>query len=224
MTNDPAPAPVPQTKKPRGFLFYAAVAAGGLLLALALTTAALALYARSMIIAYTDTAASAMPVAEIPAADYEALEKRVEAFRTSLQQSSAVPELVLNADEINALLARKSDSTDRVSDMLRVTIDGDKIGGQVSLPLDKIGFPLPAGRYLNGSAAFKISMENGVLIITADSMTLKGKPLAEAIMSQLRSENLARNVYRKPKNAEALRKIESIQVKDGRIYIKPRRA
>ncbi len=221
MTNEPAPAP--QTKKPRSFLFYAAVVAGVLLLASVLTTGALALYARSMIIAYTDAAASPMPVAELATADYEALEKRVEAFRTSLRDSSEIPELVLSADEINALLARKSDATDRVSDMLRITVEGDKIGGQVSLPLDKIGFPLPAGRFLNGSATFKITMENGVLIVTAESLTLKGQPVSQALMDQLKNENLARNAYRKPKTAEILRKIESIQVKDGRIYVKPRR-
>lgn len=219
MTNEPAP----QTKKPRGFLFYAAVAAGVLLAASVLSAAALALYARSLIIASTEAAPSAMVGAEMPTADYEALEKRVEAFRKSLRESSEVPELILTADDINALLARKSDSTDRVGDMLRVTIEGDKIGGQVSLPLDKIGFPLPKGRYLNGSASFKVSMSDGVLIITADSLVLKGKPVSPALMSQLKNENLARNAYRNPKNAEALRKIESIEIKDGRITIKPRR-
>lgn len=222
MTGEPAAAPQP--RKPRGFLFFAAVAAGVLLLASALAAGALALYARSLIIAYTDAAASPMPVAEMPAADYEALEKRVEAFRTGLKESSEIPELVLSADEINALLARKSDATDRVGDMLRVTIEGDKIGGQVSLPLDKVGFPLPAGRYLNGSAAFKVSMDGGVLIVTADSLVLKGKPVSQALMSQLKNENLARNAYRKTKTAELLRRIESVQIRDGRIYIKPRRS
>ena len=135
--------PALQTKKPRGFLFYAGVAAGALLLASLLAAGAVTLYARSLIISHTDTAASPMPVAELPGADYEALEKRVETFRTSIRESSEIPELVLSAAEINALLARKSDSTDRVGDMLRITIEGDKIGGQVSLPLDKIGFPCP---------------------------------------------------------------------------------
>lgn len=220
MTN----APAPQAKKPRGFLFYAAIVAGVLLLATVLMTGALALYVRSKIIAYTDATASAMPVAELPPADYEALEKRVEAFRISIRESSEIPELVLSADEINALLARKSDATDRVSDMLRVTIEGDKIGGQVSLPLDKIiGFPMPAGRFLNGSATFKVSLENGVLIVTADSLVLKGKPVSQAFMDQFKNENFARNIYRRPKTAEVLRRIESIEVKDGRLRIKPRR-
>ncbi len=89
----------------------------------------------------------------------------------------------------------------------------------MSIPLH---LPFVKGRYLNGAASFKASLENGVLIVTAHSIEVKGKPLPEPFMSQLRNENLAKDAYRDPKNAESLRKIESIEVKDGKLTIKPR--
>ena len=220
MTDAPPPASPP--KKPRGCLFFAAVAAAVFLAASVLAAGLLVYYARGMIIANTDSAPTPLSGPEMPDAGYEDLEKRVEAFRTSLRETGEIPELVLSADDINALIARKSPA-ERYQDMLRVTIDGDKMGGQVSLPLDKAGLPLPGGRYLNGAASFKVSMKDGVLIITADSLSLKGKAVPPSLMAQLKNENLARNAYRDPRNAEALRRIESIEVKDGRITIKPRR-
>jgi hypothetical protein len=39
-------------------------------------------------------------------------------------------------------------------------------------------------------------------------------------MSQIRKENLAKDAYKDPKNAEAIRKFESLQVQGGRVIIK----
>lgn len=162
-----------------------------------------------------------LPKVEMPAAEYEALQKRVEAFKESLDKQKGVSALVLNGEEINALIANQPE-TIGLKDKFHIAIEGDKIKGQVSIPLGETGLPFTSGRYVNGSAAFKASLQNGVLIVTAESIEVKGKPLPETFMSEVRKENLAKDVYRDPKHAEALRKIESMEVKDGRIIIKPR--
>jgi hypothetical protein len=41
-------------------------------------------------------------------------------------------------------------------------------------------------------------------------------------MSQLRHENLAKEAYKDPKNAEAIRKLDSIQVQESQVLIKAR--
>lgn len=205
-------------------MFFAAVAAAVLLLGAVLTAALAAYGARRLIIAYTDTVPAALPRVEMPAADYEALEKRIELFRTSFQQSKVLSEIALSADDINALIAGKSNPADRLGDKVRVSLEDGQVTLQMSLPLDEAGLPLPSGRYLNGSASFKVSMDSGVLIITADSARLNGKPLPEEFMAALRKENLARDIYRRPKSAELIRNIESINIKDGRISIRPRAA
>lgn len=207
-------------KKPRGFLFYAAVAAAVLLASSLAAAVGLGLYARSFIIAHTDAAPTPLPPApEMTDVEYAALEKKVDAFREGTGDSA----LALRAADINALLARRSSPGDRVGDMLRVAIEGDKLRGDVSLPLDKSPLPLPRGRFLNGSASFFVSMKNGVLIVTADAVSLRGRPLPPALLARLRSENLARDAYRNPKSAEALRRIDSIEIKDDVVVITPRK-
>lgn len=214
----------PAVKKPRSFLFYLAVAVGILLLSSLAAVLGLGLYARGLIIANTDAAPAALPPApEMTDAEYAELSKKVDAFREGLRSGGDIPELSLRASDINALIARRSTSTDRVGDMVRVAIAGDKIRADLTLPLDKAPLPLPRGRFLNASASFDVSMKDGVLIVTADGLSLKGKPLAPALLSRLRSENLARDAYRDPKNAEALRRIGGIEIKDDVIVIKPRR-
>ncbi len=41
-------------------------------------------------------------------------------------------------------------------------------------------------------------------------------------MNEIRQQNLAKDAYKDPKNAEMLRKIESLEIKDGKIILKVR--
>lgn len=210
------------TKKDRGFLFYAAVISGVLLLITLLTGTLLTLYVRNRLIAYTETAPVAMPAVVMSEPDYEALAKRAEEFRSNLEQSKPISELVLSADDINALIARKSNPTARVSEKIHISLKDDVLEAQVSLPLGESGLPLLGGRHFNATAGVKITMDGGVLIITAESLTIKGQPFPEALMALLRKENLARDAYRNPKTAASLSKIDSVRIKDGLFTIKPR--
>ena len=51
---------------------------------------------------------------------------------------------------------------------------GDQVKGQVSIPLTDLGW-LGKGRYLNGDATFNVSLESGVLIVTAREVRVKGQ-------------------------------------------------
>ena len=213
--------PAPSGKKGRGCLFYGCLTSIVLLLIAGIMVVVAIQYVKSLINTYTDTSPMVLPKVEMPAAEYEALEKRVGEFKESLDKSNGVPALVLSGQEINALIANQPDAK-VLKDKFHISLEGDQIKGQVSIPLGESHLPFTKGRYLNGAAAFKASLQNGILIVTANSIEVKGKPLPEAFMSQLRNENLAKDVYRDPKKAEALRKIESIEVKDGKLIVKPR--
>jgi hypothetical protein len=78
------------------------------------------------------------------------------------------------------------------------------------------------GRYLNGEADLKASFDNGILIVTLDSLEVNGKHLPDEIMNGLRQQNLAKDAYKDPKNAEMLRKVDSMTIKDGKIIIRVR--
>ncbi|MBI4061354.1 MAG: hypothetical protein HY403_07985 [Elusimicrobia bacterium] len=221
MENVPGSSPVPAAKK-RGCLFYLGVAAGLFAAAAILSLVLLISGVRSLLRAYTGTSAVALPVAAMPEAELEALAERVKAFKAKAEGAAGAAEtLVLKEDEINALIAREP-KLKPFEGKVHVALAGDTIRGRVSVPLDGTGIPFVGGRYLNGEIVLKASLNDGVLIATIDSIVLNEKPFSELVMSALRSENLAKDVYRRPETAEILRKFESAQVKDGMLSIKLR--
>jgi hypothetical protein len=105
-----------------------------------------------------------------------------------------------------------------------VTIEGDQIKGKVSIPMDDLaqapGLSRLKGRYLNGSAALKVSLANGVLMVTLQSLEAKGQSPPPQVMAQLQSVNFAQNATQDPKTQEMIGRLESIEVKDGNLTIK----
>src|SRR5262249_7859902 len=163
---------------------------------------------------YTDTAPMALPRPNLDEVQVQALKERVENFKKAAENGQDAT-LTLTGDELTALLQSDKDFKDRVA----VMVEGDKLKGQVSLPFD---FPGLGRRYFNGSATFKASLEDGVLIVTVDQAEVKGQPVPENVMESLRKENLARDAYKNEENARVLRRIKSLQVKDGTITIQSR--
>lgn len=217
MTDPNSPAPAP---KRRGCLFYGCLTSIVLLLIIGLVAFMGVRYVRNKIDAYTDTKPMPMPRVEMSDAEYQALQERVKRFGVALDQGAPGEPLSLGERELNALIARSGNAKE-LADKVYVSLDGESVRGMVSIPLSGLGW-LGRGRYLNGEAAFKVSLENGVLIVTAQSVEVKGNPLPESIMNPLRQENLAKDAYKDPQNAAAIRKFESIQVENGQVIIKAR--
>jgi hypothetical protein len=162
-----------------------------------------------------------LPRVELPKEQAEALDARVEAFKKALDTGKDAKPLVLTADEINTLIAKNAEFKDRV----HVELPGDKIEGQISLPLEKLpnaGFLGLKGRYLNGKGRFNVLLTNGQLFVTLDTLEVNGKPLPDEALASFRTQNMAAGYAEDPENAKAIRKVESIEVKDGKLVIKPR--
>ncbi len=208
--------------KPRGCFFYGCLIAVILTL-LAVVGGGIAAYLgyRSLVnfvIPYTDTAPTPLPMVEMPPEQAKELHARVDAFWAALDSGKPTEPLVLDSDDINVLIADNEDLRDKV----HVDIEGDKVKGQVSFPLEGIGLPAFKGRYLNGKATLKVSLEDGFLRVTVDALEVKGKPVPSSFVDQLRAKNLAEDASRNPKNAEAIQKLESIRVVDGKVILKAR--
>jgi hypothetical protein len=169
---------------------------------------------------YTDTAPLTLPTVDATQAEADALLERVRIFKDALTIGTATP-LVIGTRELNTLIAFSPDFKD-LKGKAYVSIEGDRLRGQISLPLDGIPLLGGRGRYLNGEAAIKASLENGVLVVTLDSLRVKGQDAPAELMTALRKENLARDVYGNPDNARFLRLLESIAVEDGKLIIRPR--
>src|SRR5262249_41226065 len=149
----------------RGCFFYGCLISGVLavLIAVALAVGFYLLYrwVGQFVDEYTATVPRELPKVEIPDEHRQTLNERVEAFRKAIDAGAATEPLVLDGSDINALIEEYTDFKGKVF----VTIEGDKLKGQVSIPLESIGLPMVSGRFLNGEAEFKASLEGGVLVV-----------------------------------------------------------
>lgn len=211
--------PAPATKG-RGCFFYGCLTSVVLLLLASLLVFLGVRFVRNKLNAYTDAQPLKMPKVEMTDAEFQILQQRMKAFAAALEQGKPLEPLSLNERDLNALIGL-SPNTKELADKVHVSLNGNEVKGMVSIPLSGLGW-LGKGRYLNGDATFKVSLENGVLIVTAQEIRVKGVPIPESFMGALRRENLAKEAYKDPQNAETIRKFESIQVEDSQVTVKAR--
>ena len=164
---------------------------------------------------YADTAPAALPSVQVPEPEKAALFQRVDAFSKAVQSGQSVPDLTLTAQDINVLIQK----TPQLAGKVYVTLEGDRIQGDASIPLEEFGGFLK-GRWLNGSAGFRVDTAAGRLVVFMDSLSVRGKPVPEKFMSTIRSKNLAEKAFENPKAAEVLQKLDSVTVRDGKLTIK----
>ena len=230
MSDQIAPQPVTPASQPakrRGCFFYGCITVLVLMVLVGIAGFFLIRYGLNKFTAfveqYTDTKPMLLETVQISSADYQQLDKRVTAFADAVDARKATPPLVLTGDEINALIANNP-AWKGLKGKVYVTIEGDQIKGKVSIPMDELaqapGLSRLKGRYLNGSAGFKVSLANGVLVVTIQSLEAKGQSPSAPIMAQLQAMNFAQNATQDPKTQEMIGRLESIEVKDGKITIK----
>lgn len=202
----------------RGCFFYGCLAAV-LLFLLVIVGGGVGGYflLKSQVAKYTAEEPASIPVVEATEEEVEEIKARVESAQQASEQGLATEDLVLTADEINALISSSEDLKGKAFIKIR---DG-QVTGDVSIPTDEI--PTGAGRYLNASVTLNVSYENGVLIVTLEDASVKGEPLPEEFVQALRSENLAKDLYSDPDSAEALKRLESVEVLDSKIILKFRK-
>ena len=172
-------------------------------------------YYMAQINKYTSPEPVEIPKVESSTEETEAFQKRVDDFKAALDRNESPEPLVLNSDEINALINTNED----LKGKLFVTIANGEISAQASIPTDMV--PGGKGRYLNGRVSLKASLENGVLIVTLDDAEVNGEPLPAEFITAIRNENLAKDAYKDPQSAEFLRKFERMTIEDDKMILTP---
>jgi hypothetical protein len=167
---------------------------------------------------YTDTAPEQLPALKMADEERQAVKTRWETFRKAVEAGTASEPLVLSSDDLNALIEQNPDLKGKIY----VKVEGDEVKGQVSFPLDFLPLPMFKGRYLNGKADIKASLFDGELIVHLDAIEVKGKPVPPDFMNELRKQNLAKDATKDKDVAAMLRKLESLEIKDGKIILKVR--
>jgi hypothetical protein len=212
---------VPPKPRRRGCLFYGGITLvvflvlvlGGILFGLHML--------QRMVTTYTDTAPMALPQEKLPEPQLKQLERRLDAFRDAVQEGKPTPPLVLTAPELNSLIATETDLR-TLRGKVHLAPKGDQLEALVSLPLDQTGFRLVRGRYLNGTGVFGVSLTNGVLRVSPESFIAKGRPLPDRLLQLVRDQNFAKNLNENPRSAAALSRLDTIQIKDGKVIITAR--
>lgn len=153
---------------------------------------------------------------ELSDEELAAIQARIDAFKETIEAGDTPEDLVLTAQELNALITQDEDMRGKVF----VRIADGEVSGDVSIPTDFL--PGGKGRFFNASATFEVSLENGVLIVTLQDAEVKGEKLPQQFIDGMGKENLAKDAYKDPEVAATLRRIESISIENDKIVLKPR--
>jgi hypothetical protein len=223
---DPAPTAPPRREPARksGCYFY-----GCLIFIVLLVFSSLAFFfgaryaLHTTIERYTEPRPGDLPQAQVSDAELREIRDRVQQFQTALEQNQLVPPLILTDREINALIATDPD-LENLRNKVFVTIKENEIQGLISIPLEEFSTRFFKGRYLNGAASFNVGLSEGNLHVTVQSAEVKGEPIPEQVLERLRQENLARDVNTHPEASEVIRRLENIEVSEGRLILTPKAA
>jgi len=206
----------------RGCFFYGCVIASVLAVLMIIALAVLAFigmrFFSGLVEEWTSPVPAELPKIQVSEEERKSVWERVDAFRKALEEGTAVDPLVLTSDDLNALIEESPLFKGRVF----ARVEGDKLKAQISMPLDRVEIGMLKGRYLNGEAELKASLRDGILVVTLETLEVNGKRPPENFLVGLRKQNLAKDAYDDPKNAEMIRRFESLEIKDGTIILKPR--
>ena len=103
-----------------------------------------------------------------------------------------------------------------------VSFDDGRVKGEMSLPLGDLGWKMVRGRYLNGSGTFDVSLRDGALSISPQSIVVKGRPVPEIYMKGIRNQNFAAAITNQPDATSVLQGLQELQVKDNKLVIVPK--
>ena len=211
----------PAAKPRRGCFFYGCIT-GLVLLVLVLGALMVGLhYVKKMVNQYTDTKPMELPTVQMSQGEMDRVKQRFEAFQQAVREQRPAQPLELTADDINALIA-SGPERQALKGKFYVSLEGDQLKGEVSVPLQQVGLSMFKGRYLNGSATFSLSFHNGALFVSPQTINVKGKPLPETYMREIRKQNLAADLASEPKAVAVLQGLQDIQVKEGKLVVVPK--
>ena len=165
---------------------------------------------------FTETAPAQIEKAEYTRAQTDAMQARLASFQQALDGGTNVLELILTADDLNALISTQRE----LKDKLFVRIDGDQVRGEVSMPLSDLGPLKLKGRYLNAAVTLKVALANGALDVRLQDAQVKGKPLPSMILNEFKKNNLALEFQKDPKAAADIAKFETVQVTNSAVILR----
>src|SRR5881227_740198 len=128
-------------KKPRGCFFYGCISAIALMVLMLIGLLLGYLYFKKMFNQFTDTKPLPLPVVQMSPEEIKKLHERLDNFDKALKEHRPTAALELTGDDINAWIAT-SPGGQSLTGRVYVTIEGDQLKGQVSLPMSQLDLPM----------------------------------------------------------------------------------
>ena len=214
----------PPEKKGPGCLFWGCLISGILFVVTIILIVALVFFVRGKIVdvmkEYTEPTPAELPEIQLAEEERQAIVDRWEQFRTALDDGKEA-ELALTSDEFNVVAQQV---VPEAADHAYFTVEGDVLRGQISVPVEQFGQKLLGtdqldGRYFNASGTFDVFLRNGLLVLQLQDAEVKGEPVPDEAMQQIRSQNLAENLANDPEKRELFSRFDRIEVEDGKIIM-----
>ena len=164
-------------KQRHGCLFYGCLTTCALAVVFLIAVLLGLRYVKKTFSDFIDTQAMALPTNTVSTADAEQLRHRVEAFETAVHDGKATP--------ATAVERRRPERVDRLQfgwRHPRQGLDHHRAGASqrpaLACPWSNWASPALRGRYLNGTATFALSLRNGGLNMSPE--TIRGKTQSTA--------------------------------------------
>jgi len=168
---------------------------------------------------YTSPAAAQLPAVTYTGEELQSLTNRLNAFQMAANALTNEATLKLSARDINVLI-HSHDELKEARDRFFVEIEDDTIKSAVSVPLDNFGLDALKGRFLNGKAGLKVEIKNGQLTVNLDSLEVNGSRVSPSFMTQLKGENLAKDVKFDAETKKMLQRVEKLAIENGELILK----
>lgn len=214
--SQPTPA-----KRQHGCLFYGCIAGAVCLLAILVAFLLLLHMGKQALNGFTDTKPSPLPALNLTQPEIEELQRKFDHFKDAASSGRPVPPLALSSDEINGLLAN-SPEFHETQGKIYVKVEDDHLQAQFSVPMTDLGLKVFKGRYLNGTGIFKVSLQNGLLVMTPVDIFVKGKPLPESYMAKIRQQNFATGINNNSQASVAFNRLQSVEIREGKLVLIPK--
>lgn len=210
-------------RKGRGILFYLCLTVS-VLSAIAIGTALWGWsyftgIAVDAVLPYTEANARKLPLVAPSFESPFRTNSKLHLIQELVSQSRVQTEFSLSGGDLNTYIATEPDLR-FLKDYVRVDFKGNDFITEFSIPLSKI--PFISGlenRYLNGTAAFEVSMDNGILFMGLRTLSLPDR-LPQEVREHLQKTNFAKEFYKNKESIEFIQRVDSVEIRDDRIFLK----
>ena len=164
-----------------------------------------------------------LPSSTLDETQRAALLTRFSEFEAAVNNGTAKEAFSLSGPELN-LIAPQFMNVENTQYMY-LDIADSRLSAQVCLPADKVEIlttliKSAKGKYLNLQGTFTVSLLNGRLMVFLDTAEVKGEPVSEGMMSEIRKKNLAEN-WDNTQSQNLLAKLRGISIQGDTMLLQP---